>query len=257
MAYKRVRKSKTKKVYRRKRVSHRRKLGYKRRAMRPKYNPTNNPQFMKIKRSFDYFVPTGDLSRGTIGCYSYQKLVPHNIGVANTYNYLSSSFDFRISDVYNVNEFGVLFDQYKLSGVKLTFFLLNGTQFNMTANNACTQCELALVTDYDDTASYAATNAGWASAIETGRARVKRFPNVRNNSISMFLRPRLLAPVIDAAGGTSGRMVISGWVDGATGSDSRYLGLKFMLRCPPSDNTTLEYTIGCKATYYLKFKNRQ
>lgn len=257
MAYKRVQKSKSKRVYRRKRVSHRRKLGYKRRAMRPKYNPTYNPQFMKVKRTFDYFVPQGDLSRGTTGCYSYQKLVPHIIGSNNTFNYASGSFDFRISDVFNISEFGALFDQYKLSGVKLTFFLLNGTQFNLTANNACTQCEIAVINDYDDTQSFNITNGGWNSLLETGRAKVKRFPNVKNNTMSLFIRPRLMTAVLDSSGTTTGRMLVSGWVDGATALDARYLGIKFMMRCPPSDNSTLEYTIGCKATYYIKFKNRQ
>lgn len=257
MAYRRVRKSRTKKVYRKKRVSHRRRLGYKRRAMRPRYNPTYNPQFMKIKRSFDFFVPLGDLSRGTYGCYSYQKLTPNTIAGTNTFNFLSTSFDFRISDVYNVSEFGVLFDQYKLAGVKLSFFLLNATQTTMAANSSCNQCEILTVTDYDDTTSFAANIGGWNAAIETGRARTKRFPNVKNNSMSIFLRPKLLAAVVDTGAGTTGRAVISGWVDGATATDARFLGIKFMMRCPPTDNTTLEYTIGCKTTYYLKFKNRQ
>lgn len=253
---------KTKK-YKKKRYNRRKRTFKKslRRYRKPRYNPTWNPQFIKVKRQIEYLVPAADLGpgdRGDLGRYGvfpYLSVQP----IATTMSYVSAAFNFCILDVYNIQEYGVLFDQYKITGVKLNFKYITASESSLSQSTHLQgqTCELLVVNDNDDVVPYNADNTGWMKAQETGRAYVKMFPSPKKNSMKFYVKPKLLAPLIDGStGALTARSNLNPWIDGALDEQPYYLGVKCMLRCPPNNTTGFVHTISCTATYYICWRSR-
>lgn len=256
MAYRRVRRYRR----RRKPKTYRRKRNYRRRMIRKtrftRSVVSYNPQYLRVKRKFDFLVPSADLSRGTYGVYQLLSIAPSG-STNNAYN--GVAYDFRISDIPNVSEFGALFDQYKITGVKLKFVYMTATQQDYPdsgANPSSSQCTMLIWNDFDDVTTPSTNNAAWSAAQETGRVRAKVFPNVRNNTMSVFLRPKVLTALVDSSGTTTGRGNVNPWLDGATALNTQYLGVKVLLQCPPNSATGPSHIFKCIATYYTIWRQR-
>jgi len=241
--------------------SRRAQTGAARRAQVTRYNPTWNPQFMKIKRKIDYLVPPGDLNRGTYGVYPYLYCAGSTINFdtnVGEFNFESKYYNFNLKDIPSILEFGSIFDQYKITGVKLTFQYLNpNATLNGDMVNGTCACELALVNDYDASAALPEDTADWARMQETGRARFYKFPS-RTNKISYFLRPKTLWTNLKDSNGTF-TAVANGpnvWVDGNTTFEAMYNGLLVMMRVHPSDSYQGNHIFSAVATYYCKFRQR-
>lgn len=234
-----------------------------RRVMRRTRGMTWNPQFFKVKRKIDFLVPTADLNRGTYGAYPF---IQAWAGGATNYAFSSNAYYFAVSDVYNVSEFGLMWDQYKLSGVKVTFKYITATQSDINVANITGTTpqnytvDLALTTDIDDDNALSATVGGWSALLETGRYKMKTFPNVKSNSMSIYVKPKVLTGTVNDAGTPAldgGRTTASPWMDGATSLDAKWYGIKAIARVNPSANLFMYHTFSATAVYYLKWKNRQ
>lgn len=217
-----------------------------------RYNPTWNPQALKVMREVQYSAPAVDFAGGfgiiadpAVGC------------LATTLNYNSGVISFRIGDVYNVSEFGVLFDQYRIATVKLRFDYISASEtvLNTGANPYQQQCTLCLYEDYDDSTAPTASNTGWQAVLETGRAKRKVFP-CRQNSLTYTVIPKYLQVDVDNSGGTTGRSLGSGWLDGATSPDVIWRGVKWIIQSNPAPVSVL-HPFRVTAYYYLQFRNRQ
>lgn len=252
-------------VYKKKRkVYRKRKRVYKKRMMTLRRTPKSyGLQYIRVKRAIDYLVPSADLSRGTYGCYAYLTVGTSSI-TANTYS--SAAYDFRINDVPNVSEFGNVFDQYKIVKVKLVFqYITSSASIGWPNEGTIINPQNGIVTmgitnDYDDTTLYPASNAGWNQLQETGRARFHTFPNPRGNRLKYVVYPKLMEGILDSTGAiVGGRVVKSGWVDGAMANPCVFKGIKVMLQCPPSDTEfqSILHVFKATAYYYLQFKQRQ
>lgn len=234
-----------------------------RRAQVTRYNPTWNPQFMKIKRKIDYLVPPADLNRGTFGVYPYLFVAAGTLDFTSSpqvgaYNYTSKYYNFNLKDIPSILEFGSIFDQYKITGIKLTFQYLN-PEANLTNTmvNGTYACEMAIVNDYDADSAPTANDANWAKLQETGRARFYRFPS-RSNKLSYFIRPKTVQTSLKDSNGTY-TAVANGpslWIDGNTTYEALYNGIYVMIRAHPSSAFQGNHIFSATATYYCKFRQR-
>lgn len=218
---------------------------------RPRYNPTWNPQFLKVARTFQYSAPSADVGGG------YAVVAdPSVTPAATTLSYGCAAYAFAISQIPSVSEFGTLFDQYRIAGVQLRFDYLNASEsVQVTAATTSLQCTLLLFEDNDDGTAPASTNAGYAAALETGRCVKKMFPN-KTNYITYMLRPKYLTADVDTSAGVTGRSLGAGWVDGATGLDVQWRGLKLVIQANPV-SVTFTHQFRITATYFTEWRNRQ
>ncbi len=216
------------------------------------YNPTWNPQGFKVARSFQYSAPPADVGAGFGKVYDLQ-FTPS----ATLLAYNSAAYSFTISDVYNVSELGALFDQYRIAAVKLRFDFVSASETVFTpASGISQQMTLAVYEDFDDSTAPTASNSGWQAVLETGRAMRQVFPNKRN-FLEYVVRPKYLTADVDTSATTTGRSLGSGWVDGSTGLDVIWRGVKVIGQTNPTTATSAVFNFRISATYFLQWRNRQ
>ncbi len=216
------------------------------------FNPTWNPQALKVMRTFQYSSPAADFGAG------FGIVQDPAVGASTTnLNYTTGALSFRVGDVYNVTEFGVLYDQYRIAAVRLRFDYISASETVLptAVNGVVQQCTLVLYEDFDDSTAPTASNAGWQSIMESGRARKKVFPN-KTNFLDYTVYPKYLTLDVDNSGGTTGRSLGSGWLDGSTTPDVIHRGIKYGIQCNPAP-VTMVHTFRITADYYLQFRNRQ
>ncbi len=217
--------------------------------VRPRYNPTWNPQYLKVARRIMYSVPAADvvspyIQDPSVGCS------------ATNLSFNTGAISFRISDVYNVTEYGALFDQYRIAAVKLEFHYVTASQSALTTTVSNQQnCSLCLYEDYDDSTSPPSSLAGWNAMLESGRAKVKTFP-CRDNKVVYTLNPKYLTADVDTSATTTARSTNDNWVDGSTALDVVWRGLKWSLQANPG-STTIVHSFRVYETFFLCFRQRQ
>jgi hypothetical protein len=218
---------------------------------KPLFNPTWNPQWLKVARTFQYSSPAADFA-AAFGVV--QDLAVGSTATLLSYN--SAAYSFAISHIPSVTEFGTLFDQYRIAGVKMDIEYISASESVLsTTVGTNLQCTLLLYEDNDDGTVPTATNAGWQAVYESGRALKHVFPS-SSNKISYMLKPKYLTADVDTSATTTGRSLGSGWVDGATGLDVLWRGLKVIVQANPV-TTTYVHTLRCTATYFTEWRNRQ
>lgn len=254
MPKKRTLKYKRKK-YRKRRLK--RKTVYKAKRYRAvKGNPGWNPQYFKIKRTFQYSGPTLDV--GSNGILTEDLYVLSNdIDTTNATSYNYYGLTFKASDIPNLSSYSNRYDQYMLVGVSLRFEYLNATMSPLQTNSSLDRIKMLIWNDYDDVTSIGANVAGWQKCLEIGRAKGYAFPNNFKNQVKFYIRPKILVPAVDASSGTTARKVArSCWLDGATASDALHYGCKILLQANPQKQPEYHY-FRMTATYYIKFKQRK
>lgn len=253
-----VRRYTKKRTYKKKRKTYKRRK-FVPRAPRSRYNL----QFVKVKRSVDYLVPTLDLNRGTYGCFA---LLSCGCAATLVNNYTSAAYDFKVSDISNITEFGLMFDQYRLMGVKMLFqYITSSTSIQYpntgaTVNPQNSLCTLAITSDFDDSTAYSQTNAGWSALQETGRAKYMVFPNAYGNKLKYYVKPRIMTGVTNSSGTVvAGATTRGQWLDGALTPDVLYRGVKVILQVPPGDTEmqSIIHSFRCTCVYYVQFRQRQ
>ncbi len=220
-----------------------------------RYNPTWNPQFFKVARKFQYSGPSADSA-------SFKMVDPSVTCSTTALQYTTGLLSFAIDQIPNVTEFGALFDQYKIEAVDVVFEYLNSsgsiqTQQASTAYES--QCTLLVYEDNDDTSSPAATNAGWQSLYEVGRAKRKVFPSGNGKSLKIRICPKPLIGELAYSDTTSltGRALgQDGWIDGATANPVLYFGLKYAIQANPA-TANLTHSFRITTTFYTKWRARQ
>ncbi len=217
---------------------------------RPQYNPTWNPQYFKVARTFQYSTTAADQAGG------YAAIVDPSVTCSTTVHaYSSGALAFGIDQVPNVSEFGALFDQYRIAAVKLHWDFMSSTQAVAPITSSPSQrFTLLLYEDYDDGTPPPASNSGFAAVFESGRAKKAVFPSSKN-SLTYVIRPKYLVADIDYTGATGGRSLGSGWVDGAS-TTIFWRGIKWIAQSNPSPVTNTG-TWRITATFYTEWRNRQ
>lgn len=154
----------------------------------------------------------------------------------------ATAFSFKLSDLPQYTDFTALFDQYKITGVKLDFIpFADNVSWEVASNGASISAPggpLMIATDYDDVSLP-------ASASEMlSRQNVKVIPVGRR--YQMFLRPKY-----NDVANTAAVVPSSGFIDCDTAAAPHY-GVKCWMAAPNIPNTNFTYQVW--ATYYVKMK---
>jgi len=153
------------------------------------------------------------------------------------------SYQFKLSDLVNNNEFSNLFDQYRIKGVRLTFY----PTMNVSYSAVAPLCEFYTVLDYDDASIPGSLN----DVLQYQTLRRSYF----NRPHKRYLKPLAVqSGVYQSTGVTTGYRSLpsSTWFDIAY-PDIVYYGVKGGLTC--SDSTLMpKMSIRVTATYYFQVR---
>lgn len=202
----------TRPVWRRKKMA--------RRAMRPRVSRTVvNRQVHWFKRRSSVSVIVGN-------------------GVTNNQFF---GFNFALSSLINAAEFSALFDQYKITGISLAFYLTRSMANAAQVNGV--RPRLYIVTDYDTST----TPASFDELREYSNCRIWNFDGER--PFRYFLRPKVLHEVYRTAVSTGTAPGRPPWVSTAH-LDLQHFGIRLGVEniFDPDVSIVIEPTIyfGCK-----------
>lgn len=165
----------------------------------------------------------------------------------NTYNWAlmnNQGWDFFLSQLPNYTEFTNLYDQYKISRIKVKFIYSANSQDVTTAANITALPNLLTVVDNND--STALTSAGDYCQYKDFRIRRMDKP------CSVYFKPQFA--VAAYSGAFTSYASKTGWIDCASYNVKHY-GLKFGV--DPmfyGDGSSVTGRVQCILTYYMKFR---
>lgn len=152
---------------------------------------------------------------------------------------------FRLSQVSSPLDFTTLYDQYKITGVKVTFMY----QISEAGTTGAGVLPTILYST-DDTDATPPTY----SALRQKQS-VKQRILTANRPFSIFLRPKRAAALLNSTFTTNSIVNSSGYIDTAS-STADHFGLKFSLN-NLYGTTAVAAQLEMKLTYYLSFKHPQ
>lgn len=182
------------------------------------------------------------LSQNTV--YSFKRMTQTtsiNPGAAGVNAY--GAFYYRLVDVPGYTEFTTLFDQYRMTGVKMKFV-------PRASQNVSTQSmgDLVYIIDYDDATAPTSQN----QLLENQSVKVRQ---VFSRPFSVYIRPRTNFTVIGTSGNQTANIPIKTWLDCAS-PDANYFGLKWAWVNAASTLSPLP-SIDIYITYYVQFRGVQ
>lgn len=242
---------------RRNRRTYKRKTYNKRKITRRMGMGSWNPQFFKLKRTFQYSGPPTDFSAGYF-LMEDPYILTNDIDVNASTSYGFYAFTFDMNDIPNITNYSTRYDQYMIHMVSFRLEYLNSTTA-IQAGSSEERVKLLIWNDYDDTTSTdtPASAAGWQKVLEIGRAKGYAFPNNYKNQVKWTVRPKILIPTIDTSGGLTGRKVArASWMDGATDLEVPHYGCKMLFQGNPQKDAAY-HRFRLTATYYVKFRQRK
>lgn len=212
---------------------------------RRKRHRRNRKRAALRSRRVPYSVPSrtiGRLSEGST--YKFKRTLLYQV-ISPTMAPLATfgGMAFRFSDMPNFAEFTVLYDQYKITGVKLMFIP------QMTDNTSATQNvgTFMYFYDYDDSSS-----AGLSLDTFYQKMNLK-MRQAANRPFKLFFRPKAgIAGVQSVSGNQVASLPRSTWLDCAS-PDAFYYGLKWAW----SNVNITTPSLLVYATYYFTMKGVQ
>lgn len=159
----------------------------------------------------------------------------------------AGALTFNLASLPSASEFTALFDQYKITGVKLDFIPLGDTiNLPLTSMTGTTGAlspggPLILATDYDD----ASTPGSSAQLLEYQASKVIPIPRRHR----MYIKPRIAVEINN--GITTGYGARTGWVDSSYSSVAHY-GVKYWMNAPSVSSASYTYQVW--GTYYISCK---
>lgn len=167
-----------------------------------------------------------------------------------TSGYYSIALSHCVSNLSNSSEFLSLFDQYKILGVKVTFFpLANSTSLGDASSTTDTSCIVYRCLDFDDQTQYAASNAGVDDMKQ--HSNFKR--TIGTKPFSFYYKPRILLKSDVAAGSQNVINQRAQWIDCAN-PDVLHYGSKYIFQVFSSSASTVAVPFDLQMCYYMAFK---
>lgn len=153
-------------------------------------------------------------------------------------------FFFKLSDLYNYNEFTALFDQYMIVGIKYRFVMKINPDFNTTSTYKGIYPVLKWVHDHDDSSAPSSAN----DLVQYPQMREFNFSTDKNCTRWMYLKPAIANEVFGTALATAYQPKWRQWCDNAYPGIQHY-GLKWYY-----DNLFAGQSLTLECKYVLKFK---
>lgn len=149
--------------------------------------------------------------------------------------------NFTLSSVINAGEFSALFDQYKITGISLKFYLTRNTANASLVNGALPR--LYIVTDYDTST----TPVSFDELREYSNCKVWNFTS---RPYSYFFRPKILNEVYRTAVSTGTSPIRPPWVS-TSHLDLQHFGVRLGLE----NILDPDIAIVVEPTFYFGCKN--
>jgi len=150
--------------------------------------------------------------------------------------------NFTLSSMINAAEFSALFDQYKLTGIKLNFYLSRNPANSTSVNGI--RPRLYIVTDYDTSTA----PSSFDELREYSNSKVWNFDSAK--PFSYFVRPKVLNEVYRSGVSTGTAPVRPPWIS------TQHLDLQhFGVRMGIENIQDVDYTIVIEPTFYFGVKN--
>ena len=165
-------------------------------------------------------------------------------GLSNVYDF-GASQQFMLSDAATSSEFTALFDQYMISGVKVSITYNYNTEGINT--NGSMMPRIYYTTDYDDAQVPASED------VMRNRNSTKSWTFGTNKPLVIYVKPKK-ALLTYEGNITSGYSPSRGYID-CQNSSAEHYGLKYWIKnvkLGPTTENTIQFTFD--TTYYLKFK---
>lgn len=164
---------------------------------------------------------------------------------------VQKGFSFQLSDLPNVSEYSSLFDQFKITGVKLRIVPKVGmtTQGSSTGTVATVGYgQVVTAIDYDDAAAPISKD----SLLEYGSAKYTSVSRIHTR----YIKPKVLNAVWVNIASTGYSPVRAPWIDQANTNLPHY-GIKMWIDPPENSNGTTNSSVAYDvyATYYFMCKN--
>lgn len=162
---------------------------------------------------------------------------------------IAGAYSFKLSDLPNYTELTALYDQYKITGVKISF-IPSATEYNSAIPQGATVAQgfnpFMSAIDYDDTTTPTSEDQlmEYGSLKRSGPGRIH----------SRYIVPKVLQEVYRSVATTGYRPISGQWLDIAQ-PDIPHYGLKVWCSAPPAAGTATAITYNVYATYYIKCKN--
>lgn len=156
---------------------------------------------------------------------------------------------FRLSDVASSTDFTGLFDQYRISGVKLRIWW-NGTQANVGSNVPAPR--MMYTVDYDDAEPATALDL---ILRQRNTTKIHQFANGR--PLTLYIKPMSASANYNYSNLTQSYAPKRQWLD-ANNANTEHYGLKFRLDdvwMPEQSTTSSLFRVEC--TYYIKGRGVQ
>lgn len=170
-------------------------------------------------------------------------IIDCNFGSAGTSPY---SRTFSLDKVANHSEFTALYDQYKITGIKIYMdYSPDVAMVGGAANSMAYFPKLWIKRDYDDAATPTLTQM-----TESNMTKCIRFNSVRT-TYSMFIKPATLATMYRTSLTSAYGSQWNKWID-CNNADVPHYGIKFIAQGLQSTNLG---AITLRFKYYLTFKN--
>lgn len=206
-------------------------------------------QYIRIKRKVQYSGPSGN---------GFPVLDWNFTSSTTVDNYDQYNFTVQLANISNSAEYTALYELYRIRHVKCKVYYMSSTEFFAGAPSGGVQAlngvQMMGWCDPDDITAYANSGAGWRTALESNRAGIKRFPNVRNNTYSLYLKnPKILTDVFSGGTDTYVRSSNPGWLSTANTTVEHY-GFKFFANAQPNTGGII-HQFRFMLTFYIDFKS--
>lgn len=164
------------------------------------------------------------------------------------------AMQFQLDQTIEAGDFSLLFDKYKIKGVKVTFIPLGQPSTNATTVNLADTnfASIAIAVDNDD----ASLPGSWNTVAVKQDAKIRRL----SKPVSVYIRsPKVASAIYNGA--TTAYSPKTGWVD-MTNTSVPHYGLKFYIRdcplpAPPSSANGAQVSFRIVTKYYLALKDPQ
>lgn len=166
--------------------------------------------------------------------------------------YCGFSWSPQLRDIYNYSsEFGNLYDQYKILGVRMKITCVNNVSTNDDSGNGwgSTNYYIHSVFDADDSNMPTINQVGISTLQQYPSYKVRRL--VSNKPIKYYLRPRVNVVANNIELNKSSR---SNWLDINDSPNTSHYGFKFIITSPITNDEPVNTILRIDFKYYLAFK---
>lgn len=174
------------------------------------------------------------------GIYSFQRVAQIGDVTSSTVD-VFGAFSFQLDDIPNYTEFAALYDQYKITGIKLMF--IPDQTVSDSTGSVLTTANFIHVVDFDDETVPTSTN----QLFEYQNVKINNF----NRTVIRYFKPSMATGIYNGSAIVTGGNRKAGWIDTSVVTIPHY-GFKYAMTASTASRLQ---TFRVYAKFYIKCKN--